>query len=203
MTHELKTWPEYFNPILTGSKTFEVRKDDRCYKVGDTLHLKEYNLGGAGMSEHDLTGFYTGRELKVTITFILHGPAFGIHEGHCVMGFSLQKELPTTALTIPEAEVDAEEILEEECLSLPAWTNNRKAAVLRALRRCSDLRLAKAMEEKENEMLGFTEWAISVIKEYQRGGTYTVNPPLDCSKTFTINELYQLFLADKKKGDKK
>ena len=42
MTHDLKTWPEYFEPILTGRKTFEIRHDDRDFKTGHVLHLREW-----------------------------------------------------------------------------------------------------------------------------------------------------------------
>ena len=41
-THELNTWPEYFEVIFDGRKRFDVRDDDRGYKVGDTLHLREW-----------------------------------------------------------------------------------------------------------------------------------------------------------------
>ena len=41
--HELKTLPEYFLDICTRSKNFELRKNDRNYKVGDCLVLKEFD----------------------------------------------------------------------------------------------------------------------------------------------------------------
>ena len=62
MTHKLKTWPEYYNAILTGKKKFEIRKNDRDYKVGDTLDLREY--------DHK-TKSYTGNEMNVEVTYIL------------------------------------------------------------------------------------------------------------------------------------
>jgi len=43
MTHELKCWPVYFEAIREGTKTFEIRKDDRNYRHGDTLILREWN----------------------------------------------------------------------------------------------------------------------------------------------------------------
>lgn len=41
--HELKIRPEYFGPVFEGIKTFEIRKDDRGYQVGDLVLLKEFN----------------------------------------------------------------------------------------------------------------------------------------------------------------
>ena len=40
MEHILKIWPEYFILIASGEKNFELRKNDRNYKAGDTLILK-------------------------------------------------------------------------------------------------------------------------------------------------------------------
>jgi ASC-1-like (ASCH) protein len=42
MTHELKILPEYFDAVCDGTKTFEIRKNDRGYRVGDLVILKEY-----------------------------------------------------------------------------------------------------------------------------------------------------------------
>lgn len=42
MVHKVKTLPEYFNAMAEGRKSFEVRKDDRPYEVGDTLILEEW-----------------------------------------------------------------------------------------------------------------------------------------------------------------
>ena len=41
--HELKIYPEFFHPVCTGNKRSELRKNDRDYQVGDTLHLCEYS----------------------------------------------------------------------------------------------------------------------------------------------------------------
>lgn len=76
MTHELKTWIEYFEEVFMGHKAFEVRKNDRNFQVGDTLILKEWN------SE---TEKYTGRQLARNVTYILEGGQFGVEEGYVVM----------------------------------------------------------------------------------------------------------------------
>ncbi|RKJ45990.1 DUF3850 domain-containing protein, partial [Butyricicoccus sp. 1XD8-22] len=41
--HELKIYPEYFKEVICGKKTFEIRRNDRGYKVGDILSLKEFD----------------------------------------------------------------------------------------------------------------------------------------------------------------
>jgi len=43
MIHELKTFPDFFNAVISGKKTFEVRKADRDFRVGDMLALNEYD----------------------------------------------------------------------------------------------------------------------------------------------------------------
>lgn len=77
MTHELKILPEFFEAICTGEKHFEVRKDDRPYKVGDFLLLKE--SAGHG---------YTGREIRVGITYILRDRNY-CKDGFCIMSIKL------------------------------------------------------------------------------------------------------------------
>ncbi len=62
--HELKTWLEYFELISTGQKTFEVRRNDRDFQVGDLLILREWN---------QYQGIYTGRYVIKVITYIMRG----------------------------------------------------------------------------------------------------------------------------------
>ena len=64
MTHELKTWPTYFEEVLSGTTPFEVRFHDRKFQVGDILHLREWSPKLFG---------YTGRELYKTVTYLFTG----------------------------------------------------------------------------------------------------------------------------------
>jgi len=77
ITHELKTWPEFFDAIAAGRKAFEVRRDDRGFQVGDVLRLVEYE-------PRDQT--YTGLAVERVVTYKMDGGKFGVEPGHCVLG---------------------------------------------------------------------------------------------------------------------
>lgn len=74
MVHELKTLPEYFNAVVEGKKTFEVRKNDRNFKIGDILVLKEWTRGG-----------YTGNMVRKKITYILDDNSGYVLDGYVIM----------------------------------------------------------------------------------------------------------------------
>lgn len=78
--HELKTWPEYFEAVVSGEKTFEIRENDRDFQVGDTLVLREWVT---------LTGQYSGRQHEVEVTYITD---FAQKEGYVVMGIKPMKQ---------------------------------------------------------------------------------------------------------------
>jgi hypothetical protein len=44
MNHDLKSSPSYFERVWDGTKTFEVRLDDRAYQPGDTVALREFDV---------------------------------------------------------------------------------------------------------------------------------------------------------------
>lgn len=60
-TIEKKVWPEYFEQILSGSKTFELRLNDFEIEEGDILHLRGWD---------SKTKDYTGREIKKNVGFV-------------------------------------------------------------------------------------------------------------------------------------
>ena len=72
--HELKTWSEPFQAIWEGEKQFEFRRNDRDFKVGDVLFLREWNPD---------TG-YTKRAMITNVTYIMTS-GFGVPEGYCIM----------------------------------------------------------------------------------------------------------------------
>ncbi len=83
VAHFLKTWTEPFEAVLSGAKTFEVRKSDRTFAVGDILSLREWRPPTSGG-----VGVYTGRFVDVRITFILSGGSFGLPSDLCVMAIA-------------------------------------------------------------------------------------------------------------------
>jgi hypothetical protein len=75
-THELKTWPEYYAAIEKGEKTFEIRKNDRDFKKGDEVVLKEWN---------PITENYTGNSMTFCVGHVITDTRWGLQEGYCVM----------------------------------------------------------------------------------------------------------------------
>jgi len=76
--HYLKLQTEYFDAVLNGLKTFEVRKNDRDYRLGDTLAL---------MCFHGKDPIQRPNCI-VCVTYILTHEQFpeGVPEGYVVMG---------------------------------------------------------------------------------------------------------------------
>lgn len=75
MIHELKILPEYFKAVVSGEKTFEVRKKDRPFSEGDLLALNEYDVGNT---------YYTGNSCLVYVDYILDDADY-CKDGYVVM----------------------------------------------------------------------------------------------------------------------
>jgi len=78
--HEIKCWPEMFEPLIDGRKSFEVRRFDRTYGVGDVLCIREWDPAIED---------YTERAAYVGVTYVLKGGQFGISDAFCVMSIKL------------------------------------------------------------------------------------------------------------------
>lgn len=61
--HRLKILPEFYDPVVNGEKTFEVRLNDRGYQVGDVLVLCEWWPEGG----------FSGPEVRRVVSFIYAG----------------------------------------------------------------------------------------------------------------------------------
>ena len=73
---EKKILPEYFQFVRNRQKTFELRKDDSDYEVGDILILREWDGNQ-----------YTGHKLTREITYIFRDTyaEFGLQDGYCIL----------------------------------------------------------------------------------------------------------------------
>lgn len=77
--HELKLKQPFFDDVFYNRKEFEVRKNDRNFKLGDRLKLVEFP--------------YTGKQRFVLkdVKYILEGGQYGLEAGFVVLGL---KEIP-------------------------------------------------------------------------------------------------------------
>lgn len=84
--HILKIKPEYFSEVLRGFKSFELRKNDRDYQVGDLIHF--INTNG---DEYTL---YERNTLVFKITYVLKDvEEYGLDKDYCILGIKrLQEE---------------------------------------------------------------------------------------------------------------
>lgn len=77
--HELKIAPEYFEAVSNGTKTFEIRRNDRDFKVGDIIKLKEF-------SDH----LYTGPMVLVKVLGVFSGLSdYGVDPEYVVLSIKV------------------------------------------------------------------------------------------------------------------
>lgn len=76
MIHALKIEQKHFEAVIKGEKTFEIRKNDRGYQVGDILALNEFDNN---------SNKYTDRSALVSVDYILDDEKY-LAEEHIVMG---------------------------------------------------------------------------------------------------------------------
>ena len=78
MTHKLKILPKYCDELMTGGKNFELRKDDRGFRVCDDLEMWEF--------DPTVERPYTGRLIIAKIAYILRDcPQYGLQDGYAIL----------------------------------------------------------------------------------------------------------------------
>lgn len=75
--HQIRLSSKYFDDVCSGKKSFELRKNDRNYKVGDILEMTEFK-----------DGKNTGRTVRVAVTYILEDYT-GIEDDYCIMAIKV------------------------------------------------------------------------------------------------------------------
>lgn len=76
-THNLKLNIEFCEDVLRGKKTFEIRYDDRNYKVGDLIKFTAVNSRGKYIH-------HTIKNHTYKITYILNG--WALKDGYVALG---------------------------------------------------------------------------------------------------------------------
>lgn len=76
-THEIRLAAGDYDDVLTGRRSFELRKHDADYQEGDELLMQEYKNGEP-----------TGREIKASIEYLLSEHS-GLTEGYCLLGITV------------------------------------------------------------------------------------------------------------------
>lgn len=94
-THDLKIESRWFERVVSGEKCAEVRRHDRDFQVGDTLHMTEVNDRGYpvrhNILEGELSEGTSSREayVDVFVTHVLDGRlAPGLADDYCVLSIT-------------------------------------------------------------------------------------------------------------------
>ena len=85
--HTVRSWAHFFDAIVAGKKTHDLRKDDRNFQVGDVLRLERYD---------NIAGQLTGEWALVDVTYITNRNApcaFSssvLEPGYCILSIQLR-----------------------------------------------------------------------------------------------------------------
>jgi hypothetical protein len=115
--HELKCWPVYFQDVRAGRKNFEVRENDRGFRVGDVLRLREW----------DPSRGYSGEEERRVVTYILESGLF-VAEGYVVLALAelgrSTSDRPPVNPPVASAEPELAKLLREAHDLLRIWPSD-------------------------------------------------------------------------------
>lgn len=92
--HDVKLGTTFFDDVKTGRKTFELQKNDRGYKEGDTIVMHEYKDGTT-----------TGRTIEKKIVYMLEGFT-GLEDGYCILGLGEAEETLQEAAAVAADYID-------------------------------------------------------------------------------------------------
>lgn len=85
--HDLKVQTRFWSDLWNFKTTAQLRQDDRSYRVGDILLLREYNPQFG----------YTGMSCKRRVTHILRHEdvPYGVRRGWCILSTSALEDMTT------------------------------------------------------------------------------------------------------------
>ena len=79
--HDLKVHPQFWDSLVDGSKAFDLRRNDRAFKLGDSLLLRRY----------DPKVGYSGESLSRHISYVLYPEDCpGLERGYVILGLGEQ-----------------------------------------------------------------------------------------------------------------
>lgn len=80
VVHRLKTINPFFTDLWKRKKKFEIRKNDRNYRIGDHVYLEEYD---------SINDKFSGRFICAQITYVLNQKQFsnGLQKGYIIFCF--------------------------------------------------------------------------------------------------------------------
>lgn len=68
--HELKIWPQYYSRVADGSKTFEIRDNDRGFQTGDKVILREWDPKPLNPTDNMPYGFTENPPLEFKVGYV-------------------------------------------------------------------------------------------------------------------------------------
>lgn len=83
-THKLKLNIKFCDEVLSGVKTFEIRKNDRNFKMGDLIKFKPVDNDGE-------VGYHEIENHIYKITYVLNG--WGLKDNYVVLAIKKEKAL--------------------------------------------------------------------------------------------------------------
>ena len=88
--HELKIKHEYLVEIVLGNKTFELRKNDRDYQVGDLIHFIDIPSPKRDLTLSEISrvgSAYIDENTFYRIIYVLKDvPEYGLDKDYCILG---------------------------------------------------------------------------------------------------------------------
>lgn len=96
--HEIKLNTEFFDDVLSGVKTFEIRKNDREYRIGDLLAMSRHN-GKSYLEKRE--GYYVDpkkaihetdlHEADTIFARVVYISDYEQKEGYVILGIELRE----------------------------------------------------------------------------------------------------------------
>lgn len=92
--HKLKIKHSYYVDIYLGKKTFELRKNDRDFQVGDVIHFIDLHDEIIDLFDTKACDVNIEDDTLYQITYVLKNvPEYGLDKDYCILGIRKLIEL--------------------------------------------------------------------------------------------------------------